>query len=125
VLYVAQSGRRPEEARQLRAYPVLRDRTLGTPQVLHDFGEHRGIDGMCVDPEGRVFATAGYEKGGPGPMVYVFSPEGEVLEMIPLPCRRPTNCAFGADPCTLYITTIEGFLFRVLRTTPGTSVLLP
>lgn len=30
-LYVAQSGRRPDEARQLRAYPVKADKTLGAP----------------------------------------------------------------------------------------------
>ncbi len=112
-LYVAQSGREPTEARQLRAYPVKSDRTLGTAEILHDFGEHRGIDGMRLDTEGNIIATAGWELGGPGPMIYVFSPSGEVLEMHPVPCRRPTNCAFGGeDLTTLYVTTIEGFLLR-------------
>jgi gluconolactonase len=112
-LYVAQSGREPTEARHLRAYPVNADRTLGHPAVLHDFGAHRGIDGMCLDADGNIVATAGWELGGPGPMIYVFSPSGEVLDMHPVPCRRPTNCAFGdADLRTLYVTTIEGFLLR-------------
>lgn len=112
-LYVAQSGRRPDEARQLRAYPVHADKTLGPPEVLHEFREHRGIDGMCLDTGDNTIATAGWELGGPGPMIYVFSPSGEVLEMHPVPCRRPTNCAFGeADLRTLYVTTIEGYLFR-------------
>ena len=112
-LYVAQSGREPTEARQLRAYPVKADHTLGAPQILHDFGAHRGIDGMRLDTEGNIIATAGWELGGPGPMIYVFSPSGDVLEMHPVPCRRPTNCAFGGrDLTTLYVTTIEGFLFR-------------
>lgn len=112
-LYVAQSGREPTEARQLRAYPRKADNTLGQPEIVHDFGEHRGIDGMRLDVEGNIIATAGWERGGPGPMVYVFSPSGDVLEMHPVPCRRPTNCAFGGeDLTTLYVTTIEGFLFR-------------
>ena len=112
-LFVAQSGREPAEARQLRAYPVKAGKTLGQSEVLHDFGEHRGIDGMRLDTEGNIVATAGWELGGPGPMIYVFSPGGRVLEMHPVPCRRPTNCAFGGpDLTTLYVTTIEGFLFR-------------
>ena len=112
-LYVAQSGREPAEARQLRAYPVKTGKTLGAAEILHDFGEHRGIDGMRLDTEGNIVATAGWELGGPGPMIYVFSPGGSVLEMHPVPCRRPTNCAFGGpDLTTLYVTTIEGFLFR-------------
>ena len=112
-LYVAQSGREPSEARQLRAYPLKADKTLGTPEILHDFGAHRGIDGMRLDAEGNIVATAGWELGGPGPMIYVFSPSGKVLETHPVPCRRPTNCAFGGeDLTTLYVTTIEGFLFR-------------
>jgi gluconolactonase len=112
-LYVAQSGRGNEEKRELRAYPVNSDSSLGEYTVLHDFGDHRGIDGMCLDAEGNILATAGWEQGGPGPAVYVFSPGGKVLEMHPVPCKRPTNCAFGGNGLqTLYVTTIEGFLFR-------------
>lgn len=112
-LYVAQSGREPAEARQLRAYPVKAGKALGQSEILHDFGKHRGIDGMRLDTEGNIIATAGWELGGPGPMIYVFSSGGRVLEMHPVPCRRPTNCAFGGpDLTTLYVTTIEGFLFR-------------
>ncbi len=112
-LYVAQSGRRPEEKRQLRAYPVRHDGSLGDGHVLHDFGEHRGIDGMCLDSEGNIVATAGWELGGPGPAIYVFSPDGVVIERHAVPCKRPTNCAFGdQDLETLFVTTIEGYLFR-------------
>lgn len=112
-LYVAQSGRRPDEYRQLRAYPVRRDLTLDQPAILHDFGEHRGIDGMCLDEHGNIVATAGWELGGPGPMIYVFSPSGDVLEQHPVPAKRPTNCTFGSpDLSTLYVTTTEGHLFQ-------------
>ncbi len=112
-LYVAQSGRGNAETRQLRAYPVNPDKTLSTCEILHDFGENRGIDGMRIDASGAIVATAGWEIGGPGPMIYVFSPSGEVLEMHPVPCTRPTNCAFGGEDLSfLYVTSIEGFLFR-------------
>ena len=112
-LYVAQSGRRPDEDRQLRAYPLLDDGSLGTPSILHDFGENRGIDGMCLDIEGNIIATAGWELGGPGPMIYVFAPDGHVLETHPVNAKRPTNCSFGdADLRTLYVTSTEGHLFR-------------
>jgi gluconolactonase len=125
-LYVAQSGREPNEARQLRAYPVRADMSLGTCQILHDFGSHRGIDGMRLDTEGNIIATAGWELGGPGPMIYVFSPAGDVLERHPVPCRRPTNCAFGGkDLTTLYVTTIEGFLFRTPTSRVGRPLFPP
>jgi gluconolactonase len=124
-LYVAQSGREPAEARQLRAYPVKAGKALGSPEILHDFGAHRGIDGMRLDTEGNIVATAGWELGGPGPTIYVFSPGGRVIEMHPVPCRRPTNCAFGGpDLTTLYVTTIEGFLFRA-RTERAGRLLFP
>jgi gluconolactonase len=123
ILYVAQSGREPTEKRQLRAYPVKADLSLGPPEVLHDFGEHRGIDGMRLDAEGNIIATAGWELGGPGPNIYVFSPNGEVKELHPVPCKRPTNCEFGGeDLSTLYVTTIEGFLFRARTDRVGRKV---
>ncbi|MBH74715.1 MAG: gluconolactonase [Dehalococcoidia bacterium] len=113
VLYVAQSGRLPGEKRELRAYPVLGDMGLGAHEVLHDFDEHRGIDGMVLDTNGNIIATAGFEQSGPGPMIYVFSPEGEVMETHSMPVDRPTNCSFGGtDLSTLYVTTIDGHLFR-------------
>ena len=112
-LYVAQSGRNPDEKRQLRAYSLQADGGLGSFTVLHDFGPDRGIDGMCLDAEGNIVATAGYREGGPGPMIYVFSPSGEVLETHPTPVDRPTNCTFGgADLTDIYVTTGEGHLFR-------------
>ena len=112
-LYVAQSGREPEEKRELRAYPVGDDGSLGKYEGLHDFGAHRGIDGMVLDTEGNIVATAGFERSGPGPMVYVFSPTGQVLETHPAPADRPTNCTFGGpDLSTLYVTTSGGHLCR-------------
>ena len=119
-LYVAQSGRLPEEERQLRAYPVNSDGSLGSHEVIHDFGEHRGIDGMVLDVDGNIVATAGYKAGGPGPLIYVFSASGEVLETHPTPFDRPTNCSFGGeDLSTLYVTTGDGFLLRAFTERQG------
>ena len=114
VLFVAQSGRREDEHRQLRSYPVNDDGSLGEMTVLHDFGAHRGIDGMVLDTEGYIIATAGWDQGGPGSSVYVFAPDGEVIERHPVPVANPTNCTFGGDDLsTLYVTSIGGYLLRV------------
>ncbi len=111
VLYVAQSGRRADEKRQLRAYPVNSDGSLGEGEVLHDFGQWRGIDGMVLDTEGNVWATAGTAEGGPGPSVYVFSPGGDVIERHHMPVDNPTNCTFaGPDLSELYVTSLDGYL---------------
>ena len=113
VLYIAQSARNSDELRELRAYPVQSDGSLGRYEVLHDFGAFRGIDGMCLDTEGNIVATAGTSEGGPGPSIYVFSPSGDVLERHPVPADKPTNCTFGGpDLTTLYVTTGEGHLFQ-------------
>ena len=119
-LYVVQSDY--EGVRDLRAYPLQDDDTLGNFTVLHQFGEdfrgvHRGLDGMCLDTEGNLIACGGWRLAGPGPMIYVFSPSGRVLETHPVPVDRPTNCTFGgSDLSTLYVTTGGGHLFRVQNT---------
>ena len=101
-LYVAQSHSEAGKARELRGYRIRGDGSLCPYTVLHQFGEdhrgaQRGIDGMCSDSEGNIVATAGYQRSGPGPMIYVFAPSGRVLETHPMPpgADRPTNCAFG------------------------------
>ena len=117
-LYVAESGYEPKIFRELRAYPIRDDGSLGPYNVLHTFGAgadgmHRGIDGMCLDAEGNIVATAGWDRGGPGPMIYVWSPAGRVLETHPVPALLPTNCAFGGpDMTTLFVTTGEGHFFK-------------
>ena len=111
-LYVAESPPAPDGVRQLRAYPVLDDGSLGQHRVLHDFGPHRGIDGMRVDADGCIVAACGWDKSGPGPRVGVFAPDGAVLGDYPTPVN-PTNLCFGdADLRTLYVTGYDGSLYR-------------
>jgi|TARA_B110000263_G_scaffold241492_1_gene245799 gluconolactonase len=120
VLYVAQSGRNPDEERQLRGYSVQEDGLLGEYEVLHDFGQWRGIDGMVLDVKGNIWATAGTAEGGPGPSIYVFSPQGEIQHRYHLNIDRPTNCTFaGSNLDTLYVTTIGGHLLMAQTSTQG------
>ena len=52
-------------------------------------------------------------------MSYVFAPSGRVVETHPMPPEvdMPTNCTFGdADLRTLYMTDLEGHLYRVRNT---------
>ncbi len=122
-LYVAQSGRLQTEKKELRAYPVKADGTLDKCTVLYDFYPYRGVDGMCLDAEGNIWATAGNRiDGGPGPMIYVFSPDGKILErhMLPEPVVKPTNCAFGGPELdTLYVTTGNGSVYEVKTGSKG------
>lgn len=117
-LYVADTDNEPGARRELRAYPVLEDLSLGQYTLLHTFGEdgrgvHRGIEGICVDAEGRIVACAGWSRSGPGPLVMVLSPSGAVLSSHPLPVDMPVNCAFGGPGlATLYVTTAQGHLLR-------------
>jgi len=117
-LYVAQSDYSPDQPRQLRAYPINDDGSLGDYVTLHTFGiDHRGVqrgvDGMTLDAEGNIVVCAGWEQSGPGPIIYVFAPTGRILETHALRVDRPTNCCFGdPDMKTLYVTTGGGHLFR-------------
>ena len=118
-LYVSQQDYAADKLRELRAYPINEDGSLGRHIVLHQFGTdhrgvHRAIDGMCLDVDGNIIAIAGWVRSGPGPMVYVFSPRGRVLETHPMPAEHPTNCTFGdPDMHTLYACSAAGHLFRV------------
>ncbi|HEX5103681.1 MAG TPA: SMP-30/gluconolactonase/LRE family protein [Pirellulaceae bacterium] len=99
-LYVSDNN--PGGNRHFVRFAIQADGTLGGKKVLHDFGTGRGIDGMTLDRDGNIFATAGTgDKAG----IYVFTAEGEHLAFIPTP-GDPTNCCFGgsADSGTLYIT---------------------
>ena len=111
-LFVAQSDYSGD--RQLRAYPIHLDGSLEPPRMLHDFGVARGIDGMCWDSKGFIVATCGWAQSGPGPRITIFAQDGTVIEDHRLPDGAPTNCVFGGPNLDeLYVTTLEGHLYRV------------
>ena len=116
--YVAESSFTRGIPRELRAYPINEDGSLGRYRTLYTWGEdhrdvHRGIDGMCLDADGNIVATNGWEMSGPGAMITVFSPTGRVLETHPVPANRPTNCCFGGPALTtLFVTTTDGHFFK-------------
>ncbi len=93
----------PKGARELLRFDIEKDGTFSNKTLLYKFsGNQRGIDGMAMDSEGNIYATAG--KGAESG-IYVFSPNGSHLALIELP-DKPTNCTFGGPtaPNTLYIT---------------------
>src|SRR5687768_4208057 len=117
-LYVAEGDADRPGKRELRAYPVNADGSVGKAKVLHEFGaSERGIEGITVDSEGNVIAVGGSSKGGAGAMIYVFSPSGELKEKQPAPADEPSRIAFGdADLSSLYLTTAGGHLYRAKGT---------
>ena len=100
----------------VRRYDVQPDDTITNGQMFFDMRDvkaSRGItDGMKVDSKGNVWET------GPGPAIWVLSPEGKHLGSIRLP-EVSANLSFGdSDRKTLYIdgkTTI----YKVRVNTPG------
>jgi len=118
-LYLAESH--PKGDRLLLSYPLKADGSVGPKKVLYDFKEDRGIDGMCIDVKGNLYATAGKDKTGG---VYIFTPEGKKIGFLPTP-ETPTNCVFGnADHKTLYVTAGKS-LYRVKLNAEGFAVFWP
>ena len=92
----------------LNAFPIKEDGTLGERRIIVDFRKDAGIDGMCTDKAGRIFAAIRHEKRFG---IAVFDPaDGKELAFISTP-ELPTNCCFGGgdDRKTLYVTAGKGF----------------
>jgi gluconolactonase len=111
-LYVAQSD---PAAAVWRAFDVAADGSLENSRVLFDATElgktRRGLpDGLKIDVSGNLFAT------GPGG-VMILTPEGRHLGTI-MTGQATSNCAFGDDGRTLYMTA-DDYLMRVKLKTRG------
>jgi gluconolactonase len=114
-LYLAETNGDPKKPRQLLAYPLRPDGAVGAKRVLHDFGDDRGIDGMTVTADGQVVATAGRGKTAG---VYLFTPDGKKVGVVPTP-EDPSNCCFaGPGSKTLYVTAGKS-LYRVELSVAG------
>lgn len=112
-LYVAQSD---PKAAIWKSFPVKADGTLGEGKIFYDATQAveeklPGLpDGLKVDQEGNLWAT------GPGG-IYVFNPEGKLLGRISTG-ERTSNCAWGNNGSTLYITA-DMYLCRIKTKTRG------
>lgn len=94
----------------LNAFAITSDGTLGAKQVLIDFGQGTGTDGMTTDTAGRIYcAVRKDERHG----IVVYSSAGHELAYIPTE-PLPTNCTFGtgAEVNVLYVTAGKG-LYRI------------
>jgi len=75
--------------------------TFENKRVFLQFGKGDGYpDGMEVDCEGCLWVAF-----WAGSAVRRFSPDGELLETLPLPVRQPTSVAFAGD--RLFITSAK------------------
>lgn len=96
----------PEAPKWLRVHLDARGQPVGT-EVLLDAARWKGVrpgfpDGMKVDAAGNVFAC------GPGG-VYVFHADGTLLGVLHTGVAT-SNCAFGADLRTLFVTAGQAVL---------------
>jgi gluconolactonase len=111
-LYLIEANQAQDGARMIRAYDLQPDGTVGNMRVHYNFYPGRSADGMSIDTQGNLYASAGLNqlrgtsetldtKAG----IYVISPAGTLLKFIPIPEDLITNNAFGgADMKTLYVT---------------------
>lgn len=109
-LYVSNSE--PNKRVWMR-YSVATDGSVSNGRVFADITSAPGDgvpDGFRIDSAGNLWAS------GPGG-IWIFSSEGKHLGTVKLP-ETPSNCAWGDDGKTLYITAVTG-LYRVRTKVAG------
>ena len=128
-LYIADNNNNTEGgARKIWRFDLKKDGTIdpASRKLIFDWHTARGPDGFKMDRAGRFYVAAGINratrfetideyKGG----VFIISPEGKLIEFVPVPKDEATNCAFGGpDLKTLYITG-GGSLYSIRTKTAG------
>lgn len=78
------------------------DGQIGTASLVRRFDTTRGMpDGLCVDAEGCLWVAC-----WGGSRLERISPEGELLQTVPMPVQQPSSCAFGGPELDrLYVTS--------------------
>ena len=111
-LYLIEANQAEGGARMIRSYDLQPDGSVRNMRVHYNFYPGRSADGMSIDTQGNLYASAGLNqlrgtsetldtKAG----VHVISPEGKLVKFIPIPEDTITNNAFGGpDMKTLFVT---------------------
>jgi gluconolactonase len=125
-LYLIEANNAQGGARLIRSYDLQPDGTVRNMKVHYNFSPGRSADGMSIDTQGNLYASAGMNqlrgtsetldnKAG----VYVISPEGKLVKFIAVPEDFITNNAFGGpDMKTLYVTAGKT-LFKIRTDVAG------
>ncbi|MCC8395622.1 SMP-30/gluconolactonase/LRE family protein [Paraburkholderia sp. MMS20-SJTR3] len=97
--------------RVVYAFDVAADGTLSGKRIFAAISGDGHPDGLAVDADGFVWvALFG------GWRIERYSPAGELVDQVPLPCANVTKLAFGgADLRTVYVTTAWKGLTAVER----------
>jgi gluconolactonase len=111
-LYLIEANGAQGGARMIRRYDLQPDGTVRNMKVHYNFYPGRSADGMSIDSQGNLYASAGMNqlRGTSETLdtktgVHVISPEGKLIKFIPIPEDFITNNAFGGpDMKTLYVT---------------------
>ena len=111
-LYVIEANQAQGGARMIRAFALSPEGTPGAMRVHYNFYPGRSADGMSIDTQGNLYASAGMgqlrgtsETLDTKTGIHVISPQGKLLKFIPIPEDYITNNAFGGpDLKTLYVT---------------------
>lgn len=125
-LYLVEANGAEGGARLIRRYDLQPDGTVRNMRVHYDFSPGRSADGMSIDSQGNLYASAGMNqlRGTAETLatktgVYVISPQGTLLRFIPIAEDYITNNAFGGpDMRTLYVTAGKT-LYKVRTDVPG------
>jgi gluconolactonase len=111
-LYLVEANGAEAGARMIRAYDLQPDGSVRNMTVHYNFYPGRSADGMSIDSQGNLYASAGlHQRRGTSETldtkcgVHVISPQGKLIKFIPIPEDTITNNAFGGpDMKTLYVT---------------------
>lgn len=133
-IYVADNNNNePGGPRKLWRFNVKPDGDIdgASRQLVFDWKNARGPDGLKVDRKGRLYVAAGLNKPSRYETTDQFqagifilsapsaSGEAKLLEFVPIPKDEVTNCSFGdKDLKTLYISAGDQ-LWKVRTQTPG------
>jgi len=111
-LYLIEANQAEKGARMIRAFDLRPDGSVANMRVHYNFYPGRSADGMSIDSQGNLYASAGMgqlrgtsETLATKTGIYVISPKGALVKFIPIAEDYITNNAFGGpDMKTLYVT---------------------
>ncbi|MDZ7658738.1 SMP-30/gluconolactonase/LRE family protein [Fodinibius sp.] len=97
----------------IRVFDVNEDGSLGSGRIFAEMESDAegAADGMKVDTEGNIYST------GPGGL-WIFSPEGKLLQQVKTPARI-TNLAWGGSEGTTLFLTAPNAVYKLETSKTG------